>query len=162
MAILNANLGGYKTATGYDPLPPGEYTVRVHDAQVAQSRQGNQMLKIMFVVDGPTHEGRKLFEQFVLGLDVAMSRLKALATAGGHANPDYIRDSDELIGLRLVVKVKLEDDPIYGPTNRISSFKKPINAAPDSPPRQAAPPTAPTSAAPPKASAPSGPLPWSK
>jgi hypothetical protein len=124
MTAINLDLTQTKAQEGFDPLPPGEYQVQVTDTQVTQSKSGNPMLKIVLTVLGPTHQGRRLFDMFVLNNDIAMSRLKGMATAGGHQNPDYIRDTEELHGLRMQVKVKIEEQPGYNAQNRISSYKR--------------------------------------
>jgi hypothetical protein len=139
MALLNANLQNVQ-AQDFTPIPPGAYKSVIMNSEVAQSKSGNTMLKVAFMVaDGGPHNGRQVFEQFVLSSPVAMSRLKSLALCAGHPNPDYIRDSEELHGLEVIINVKLEIDKTgqYEPKNKISSFKKPEGAAPIAPPSQA-------------------------
>jgi hypothetical protein len=139
MALLNANLQNVQ-AQDFTPIPPGAYKSVVINSEVTQAKSGNTMLKVTFMVaDGGPHNGRQVFEQFVLSSTVAMSRLKSLALCAGHPNPDYIQDSEELHGLEVVINVKLEIDKTgqYEPKNKISSFKKPEGAAPIAPPSQA-------------------------
>lgn len=128
MARINADLSGYDTCDDFAPVPPGEYVVKVDSTEVKVSKAGNEMVSVMFEILGPTHAGRKLFDQFVLKNEVAMKRLKSLATAAGHRNPNWISDSDELHGLECIVKVKVDDQENtgYEPKNVISSFK-PLN-----------------------------------
>ena len=114
MAILNANLSSYQTQEGSVIIPPGEYQVRVIDSKISTAKTGSQLLQVTFEIQGPTHRGMKLFDNFVLGHDVAMSRLKTLAHVSGHPSPDYIRETEELHGLQLIVKVKIEEDAKYG------------------------------------------------
>jgi hypothetical protein len=139
MALLNANLQGVQ-AQDFTPIPPGPYKSVIANSEVKESSKNNMMLKLTFMIcDGGPHNGRQVFEQFVLSSPVAMSRLKSLALCAGHPNPDYIQDSEELHGLEVIINVKLEIDKTgqYEPKNKISSFKKPEGAAPIAPPSQA-------------------------
>jgi hypothetical protein len=134
MALLNANLQGVP-AQDFTPIPPGPYKSVIVNSEVTQAKSGNTMLKVAFMIcDGGPHNGRQVFEQFVLSSPVAMSRLKSLALCAGHPNPDYIQDSEELHGLEVIINVKLEIDKTgqYEPKNKISSFKKPEGSAPPS------------------------------
>ncbi|WP_449246300.1 DUF669 domain-containing protein [Desulfarculus baarsii] len=154
----------------FDPVPPGDYVVRITDSRVGQAKSsGNAMAEFELEIEGPSHVGRKLWDRFVLGHEVGMSRLKNLATAAGHPNPSYIRDTEELHGLRALARVKIEEDKTgqYDPKNKIGVYK-PLNGAPiASGPRPAmAPPAghpaaqaAPTPPAP--SAAPAGGPPWS-
>jgi hypothetical protein len=100
---------------------------------------GNKMAVFTFNVLGPTHANRKLFDRFVISNDVAMSRLKTLATVVGHKNPNFIRDTEELHGGKCSVRVKIDDAKDgYEPKNAIVSFK-PLNGKTLSPPVQESP-----------------------
>lgn len=171
MARLDADLSRYQAQTSFDPLPPGDYLVTVFDTEIKQSKSGNNMVKVTLkVTDGPL-AGRMIWDQYVLGNEVAMKRLKALAVAGKHPHPDFIKDTDELHGLKLGIRVKVEDKGDgYGPKNVITSFKALDGApavAPMAPAVPSAPQTAPAQqsfqAPPPAAAAPAaaGPkMPW--
>lgn len=123
MATLNLDLSNYEAQDDFTPIPPGTYTVEVTDSDVTYSKAGNPMASITFEVLGPSHAGRKLWDHFVLNNDVALRRLKGLAEAAGHRNPNYIRDTEELHGLRCTVKVTIEEQEGYQPRNRITSYK---------------------------------------
>lgn len=60
-----------------------------------------------FVVLGPVCRGTKLRDSFTLGDDASMRKLKTLAVSAGCPDPDFIRDTDELHGLRCRVRVEL-------------------------------------------------------
>lgn len=129
MAQINMDLSRVQAHTSRDPLPPGDYQVKVIDSDVVMTKSGKPMLKVEMAVEDngmglPVNLiGRRVWEQFVLENEVAQSRLKGLASAGGHPHPDTIRDSEELHGLRLIVRLKVKQDEQYGPRNEISSFK---------------------------------------
>lgn len=178
MAIINANLSNVKASGNFEPLPPGEYQVKIIDSDVITTKTGKPMLKIEMAVEDNGAAGfsahligRKIWEQFVLENEVAQSRLKGLASAAGHPHPDMIRDSEELHGLRLSLRVKIENDEQYGPRNKITTFKPALfqSAAPAPAPQipsagHVPPMTAPAFVPPAAASAaPSTPpMPWSK
>ena len=177
MAIINANLSNVKASGNFEPLPPGEYQVKIVDSAVIATKTGKPMLKVEMTVEdngaagfSATLIGRKIWEQFVLENEIAQSRLKGLASAAGHPHPDMIRDSEELHGLRLAIRVKIENDEQYGPRNKITTFKPALfqSTAPASAPQihpagHVPPMTAPAFPPPAAAAAPSNPpMPWSK
>ena len=177
MAIINANLSNVKASGNFEPLPPGEYQVKIVDSAVIATKTGKPMLKVEMAVEDNGAAGfsahligRKIWEQFVLENEIAQSRLKGLASAAGHPHPDMIRDSEELHGLRLAIRVKVENDEQYGPRNKITTFKPVLfqstapAPAPQIPPAGHVPPmTTPTFPPPVAAAAPSNPpMPWSK
>jgi len=124
MALLNANLEGFQEQDDFSPVPPGEYLVTIVDSEVKSAKSsGNPMAVFTFEILGPTCRNRKLWDRFVLGNEVAMSRLKGLAKAVGHRNPNFIRDTEELHGLRCLVRVKIEEQDGYDPKNVVTSFK---------------------------------------
>lgn len=123
MAVFNADLTPYEAQNNYAPLPPGEYPVEIVDSELKRSKAGNLMARFTFSVFGTSYAGRKLWDQFVIGNEVAMRRLKSLATACGHRNPNFIGDTEELHGLRCVVRVKTEEQEGYEPRNVITNFK---------------------------------------
>jgi hypothetical protein len=125
MAQLNLDLSGYEPQGDFDPIPPGDYIIEVVDSDVSTSRAGNPMAKFTFEVVGPSHAGRKIWDHFVLNNEVALRRLKALAEAAGHKNPNYVRDTEELHGLRCEVRVAIEEQEGYPPKNKISSYRRP-------------------------------------
>jgi hypothetical protein len=128
MAYLGQSLEGYQEQDEFTPIPPGEYEVQIVDSDVTLAKSsGNKMAVFTFSVIGPTHQNRKLFDRFVIGNDVAMSRLKTMAKVAGHKNPNFIKDTEELHGGKLRVRVKIEEARDgYDAKNVIQSFK-PLN-----------------------------------
>ena len=125
MAILKVDLSQTKEQPSFDPVPPGDYLVQITDSSVVTTRKGDPMLKIIATIcDGKAFNGRKIFDNFLIGHPVAMSRLKALAIAANHPHPDFINDSEELHGLRMIIRVKIKTEDGYPPQNKITSFKK--------------------------------------
>lgn len=123
MAHLDMSLSHVQEQSVFDPLPPGDYHVRIVDTALKESSNGNVYLNVEFEVSGPDYAGRRLWDLFVLSNEVALQRLKTLAKVSGHPNPDFIRDSDEFHGLQCRVRVRTEEQEGYDPKNKISSYK---------------------------------------
>jgi hypothetical protein len=159
MAVMNANLQAYDEMDDFTPIPPGEYEVEVTDSEVAIAKSsGNNMAVFQFTVLGPMFAGRKVWDRFVLSNDIALRRLKTFAKFAGHKNCNFIKDTEELHGLRVKVKLAIEQSGDYDPKNVIKAFK-PVNGtitidtppvAPTVPTPPPTPPEAPPSAAKPK------------
>ena len=130
MADLNLNLSGVSAQSDYSPLPPGLYTVMVSDTGVVMTKATNvPMLKMSFeVVEGP-FKSRMILDNFVLSNEIAQKRMKALALAGHHPHPDFIKSSEEFHGMVLQVKLKVEEKPGFSASNKIISFAEYPNGA---------------------------------
>lgn len=123
MTELNLDLSGVEAMDDFGPVPPGDYDITVANAEISYSRAGNRMAVLTFEIVGPTHAGRKIWEHFVLHNDVAKRRLKSLVQAGGLPNPNFIRNVEDLHGLRFVGRVAIEEQEGYSPKNTITHFK---------------------------------------
>lgn len=138
MAILSQNvLEGIRTAEanmGYEPLPEGEYTVKVDSTDLKPTKNGTgQYINVELVVLGPKYQGRKLFARFNIVNDsmeamrIGRQQLKGLMTAGGMTQDQINRfsDTDQLVGLTFNVRVGIEEGKgQYDAQNRIKSYKK--------------------------------------
>ena len=142
MAVLSQDfLNSFRSVEpgNFEPLPEGEYTVKVDSAEVKQAKTGKgQYINIQFTVVGPKHQGRKLFARLNIVHDnpevarIGQQQLKNLLLAGGMSTEQVNRfnDTDQLVGLVCNVRVDVEDAKgQYGPQNRVKSFRKAENAA---------------------------------
>lgn len=127
MARINQNLSDVEGQLGGSPVPPGQYLTMITNSEVKQTRSGKNMLTLEFRIAEGMHTGRKLFENFMLDIEnkVARSRLKSVAIAGKHRNPNNIEESEELHGCYVMLKVTVENDAEYGMQNRIKAFDMP-------------------------------------
>lgn len=123
MGTLNLDLSNIEAMDDFSPVPPGEYVVTVADSEVTHSKAGNLMATLTYEILGPTHAGRRIWDHYVIKNEVAMKRLKSMAQAAGHRNPNFIRDTEELHGLRCIVRVTVEEQDGYAPKNKITAFK---------------------------------------
>jgi hypothetical protein len=148
MARVDLDLSSYDAqGSDYEPIPPGEYTIRVLDSEVTHSKAGNPMAIFTYEVLGPTHAGRKLWDYFVLNNEVALKRFKGLAEAVGYPNPNFIRDTEDLHGLQCSVRVSIEEQEGYSPKNKITSYKRFAEVRPAQARDNAAPPPKPVQSA---------------
>ncbi len=65
MAFLDAPINASdlpESNNDFGVLPPGDYTVRISEAGIKATKDGNgQYIKLTLDVTGPSHAGRKLF-----------------------------------------------------------------------------------------------------
>ena len=154
-AQLNVNLAGVEGQTGFEPLPPGWYSARVVDSEIKEGPKGNY-IRWTFEINGKPN---RVWDTMSLSNEVSMQRLKGLAVAVKHPNPNFIADTEELHGKGCMVRLKVEVDPSgkYDPKNTISAFK-PIDGNGSVPPQIAE-----ASATAPKAPvAPPAKMPWDR
>ncbi len=164
MATLNFNAAEVEPTQSFDVIPAGVYTAMIVDSDTAQSRAGDNMLKLEFsIVDGE-FTGRKLWMNLNLWhskdtvREIAEKQLSAIcrATIGAVV----LHDSQQLHGKPLKIRVTIRKDPTgaYADQNDIKGFEALEGASPALAMAAAPKAAAPKAAAPkPAASAP-----WSK
>ena len=113
MAKIGFNLADAPADSGNDPLPAGRYDVIVDNAELTPTKAGDgQMVKMTMTVQGPTHKGRKVWDRLNIenpnpkAVEIAQRRLAQIAKALGKQG---IGDTDELIGVKLNVTVKVRE-----------------------------------------------------
>lgn len=101
---VNLDLSGVET--NRQAIPEGQYTVVVNTAEMAESQNGNPMIKFELEVTEGKHQGAKLFENCSLQPN-ALFKLKSLLIGLGFDIPKKAFDLDlqELIGLTCDVEV---------------------------------------------------------
>lgn len=137
MAVLGQDiLNDIRNAedTNFEPLPEGEYTVKVDSTELKATKNGTgQFIKTAFVVLAPKFQGRKLFHNFNIinenseAMRIGKQQLKALMQSSGLTQEqiNQFNDTDQLIGLTCNVTVGIEKGQgNYGPQNRIKRFLK--------------------------------------
>jgi len=114
------------SAPSFEPLPAGWYTASISSAEVKNTKSGGKMIALKYEILGPTHSGR-----FVFGnLNIKNSNPKA-EEIGRQQLGDIMRaigltrlsDTDDFIGGKLSIKVKVTQSDQYGPGNDIQSWK---------------------------------------
>lgn len=131
MAQLNINLNDLPEdeSTGeFEPLPAGWYAAKTTQAELKETNKGDgQYIKLRYDITGPSHEGRVVFGNLNISNPnetaqrIGQQQLGQLMKAG---KLDAIEDTDQLVGLDLQIKLKIQPAKgEYGPSNNITAFK---------------------------------------
>ncbi|UQZ90858.1 hypothetical protein C4J81_17235 [Deltaproteobacteria bacterium Smac51] len=153
MTRINQDLTDVSAGLGFDPVPAGEYQAHITDSDIANTKNGDLMLKLSWtILEGP-HASRMLFDRIMLSgsdnaVDFGKRKLKTIADATGHHNPNRIEDSEELHGRPCSIKVTI-DTYESNERNEIKDYKSlsaPTSFAPaaraSTPPQSTPPPPA--------------------
>lgn len=133
-----ANLGNYDATGGdtmetRDALPAGEYVAAlVKSDEKGPNAKGNKYVNCEFEVQDGEFQGRRFWTMLNLwnsnsqAVEIAQRELNSMMHACGRLN---IQDTEELHGIPMRVKLKVENNDQYGPQNRVTGYKS-LNAAP--------------------------------
>ena len=132
MALLGDNFAhafnSVSADIDYKPIPEGEYILQIYKADLKNTRSGGSMVALGIEVLGPSHVGRKFFQNYNIRCSsaqaesIGIQQLKMLWQAsGGSGSPT---DTDQFVGLTFRAKVGIEEskDDRYGPQNRIQRY----------------------------------------
>jgi hypothetical protein len=115
------------STSSFDPLPEGWYNVTIAGAEVKNTKAGTgQYIAIKYTVTGPTHQGRVVFGNLNIknpnprAEEIGREQLGAMMRAIGLSK---IKDTDQLIGGSLSIKLSIQRDPTYGESNDVKAFK---------------------------------------
>lgn len=135
---MNLDLSGASAG-----LEAGDYRVICTNSEVKDTNSGTgKYIKIELTVNEGPASGMKIFHNFNIqnpneqAQRIGLGQLKSFLKAGGHANPDLLKDVWELVNLECIAKVKIEQSE-YGEQPRISYFKPLAVAAPVAAPQAA-------------------------
>lgn len=146
MSFLDFDLNDEQYADeggSFDPLPAGWYTAKITQADVTQTKAGTgQYIKMRFDITGPTHQGRVVFANININNPnptaekIGRGQLRQMRDALGMGE---LKDTDQLIGGDLQIKLSIKKDEQYGDSNDVKGFK-PIGGGSVAPqPTQSAP-----------------------
>lgn len=133
-----ANIQGYdasegKTMDERDALPAGEYIAAMVKSEKKDARkQGNAYINCEFEVTDGEFSGRRFWTMLNLwnsnseAVEIAQRELNSICHATGKLR---VNDTEELHGIPMRVKLKVQNDEQYGPQNRVTGYK-PMNAGP--------------------------------
>lgn len=145
--------------SGFDPIPAGDYTVRIAEAALQQTKAGTgQYIKLRLDVIAPSHQGRVLFANLNIqnanpkAEEIGRQQLGSIMRA---INLPSIQDTDQLVGGVMNIKVTIKQDEQYGPSNEVKTFKSAQGTASSMPA-----PSQPASQPQPQAAAAGTPPPW--
>jgi len=123
-------------------LPPdGAYNVNTVKAELVDTKSGGKMIKTQLKIIDGNHAGRIIFDSFnienlnPLAVQIGRGQLKSFLKASHFMNPNSLESTEQLIGLKCIVKTKIEDQGPYGEQIRIKSYSQlaktaPVNADP--------------------------------
>lgn len=167
------DLNEVEVDTKFDTVPKADYVIQGESYSVEKSKAGNDMLQVTFEIQGPTHQGRKVFETYNIQhpnpktVQIAAGQIKAWAIACGLTGNERLTTEliDNLMGREFVATVGIEVDKKgqYDDKNRIRKYKAYDGAInPATPVAQAAPASKPAQAPATPASAGQVPPPWER
>lgn len=132
MAQLNWQADPNNVAGEYEVIPAGEYLAEITASEMAENsaRNGHYLKLELTILDGD-QAGRKVFDRLNLdnpnrtAVEVAERTLNAICVAVGKM---AVQQSEELHGIPMVIKVKVEpprtrDGKEYGASNAIGAYK---------------------------------------
>ena len=116
--------------TGSSPVPAGNYTVMISDAQEAPNKaETGKNLKIEFTITGGPQDGRKVWAYLVMenpnpeAVRIGRGKISAICHAVGVLKPSGPQDLLNT-SLDIAVKVKPRDDKPGEFSNDIGAFEK--------------------------------------
>lgn len=123
-------------------LPAGEYVMSVTGAALMDTKdKSGQYIQVELTVRQGEQEGMRLFHNFNVknnntkAVEIGLNQLKSFLLLSGHKNPNSLNVNalaDELGGLTVGVKVKIQTDATYGDQPRVHYFlsAKDVKASP--------------------------------
>jgi hypothetical protein len=111
----------------FDPIPAGEYTAQIVKADVTTTKAGTgEYIAVRFDVTGPTHQGRVVFSNLNIknpnpkAEEIGQQQLGDIMRAIGLTK---VKDTDQLIGGNLLIKVIIKSSAEWGDRNEVKAFK---------------------------------------
>lgn len=121
----------------FSPLPPGWYTAAITQADLRPTKDGTgQYVAVRYDITGPTHQGRVVYANLNIknknpkAEEIARQQLGDIMRAIGMTQ---VRDTDELLGAQLQIKLKIREQEGYEPSNDVSGWKSIGGSAPSAP-----------------------------
>lgn len=120
-------------SAGFEPLPAGDYTGKIIDAEIVNISANNdygRCLKLTWEIQDDDYNGRLLFDRINLWaegsmnnlnkvIQIANSRFAAIREALGVG---AVVETDELLQIPCMLSVFIKNDPQYGPSNKIKKY----------------------------------------
>lgn len=122
---------------GFDPLPAGVYDANITRADLRDTKDGTgQMIAVRYDIVGPTHQGRVIFGNLNIrnksarAEEIGRQQLGEIMRAIGITE---IKDTDQLIGGSLKIKVDIEKKEGYEARNQVKGFRALSGSTPPAP-----------------------------
>ena len=112
----------------FEPIPAGDYTAKITDADLRDTRAGTgQLIAIRYDILGPTHQGRVVWSNINIrnpnpkAEEIGRQQLGSILRAIGLTS---LTDTDQLIGGELAIKVTVKPaTEQYKAGNEVKGFK---------------------------------------
>ena len=118
----------------FEPIPAGVYMAKITQAELKATKAGNgEYISLRFDIIGPTHQGRVVFSNLNIknpsqkAEEIGQSQLGDIMRAIGIGK---VRDTDQLVGGDLNIKVVVKNDEVYGNKNEVKAFSAINGSAP--------------------------------
>lgn len=116
---IKVDTTGVETEQG--AVKPGLYPVKIKDVELKEAKSsGNEMLALIYEIQGGDHDGRVLYDYIVLD-DASAFRLAALQDALGLKRKTEL-DTDKLVGKKLQVRTVVQKSDEYGEQARVRNL----------------------------------------
>lgn len=144
MALLDQTFDAAElpqSTTSFGPIPDGNYDATVTQAEIKTTNDGSgQYIKLRLDITGPSHQGRVVFANLNIknaslkAEEIGKQQLGEIMRAIGLAR---VRDTDELIGARLNIKVAIraartdeKSGRVYEASNEVKGYRAIGGSAP--------------------------------
>lgn len=112
---------------GFDPIPAGIYTASITQANLKDTKDGTgKMIAIRFDITGPSHQGRVIYSNINIrnkspkAEEIGRQQLGDIMRAIGLPS---LKDTDQLIGNQIQIKVDIEKKEGYEARNQVKGYK---------------------------------------
>ncbi len=132
MAKLNITFNADElplSEANFDPLPDGWYTAAISQADVANTKNGGEMIELRWDIFGPTHQGRVIFGNINIrnsnpdAQRIGLEQLGQLLRAAGIVT---LEDTDQLISVTVLIKLSIKESEYQGKKqirNEVKGYK---------------------------------------
>ena len=128
MGNLEFNANDHEPSTKYEPIPEGIYQAVIDMTEMKATKSGNgEYLQIKWTIIEGEQKGRTVTDRLNLdnpnekAVKIANSTLSAICRAVEHMK---LNDHEELRGHTAEIEVYIEEQPGYGPGNKIGEYRK--------------------------------------
>jgi len=120
----------------FTPIPAGWYTAMMMRTEIKPTKKGGEMINIRYDITGPEHVGRVVFGNIntvndnPVAVQIGFEQLGQILRAIGL---ERLRDTDELSGHTLQIKVKISKSEGYDDANEVCGWRAVPSSIPKSP-----------------------------
>lgn len=102
-------------------LPTGEYRALMEDSDVQESKNGDEILRLHWIVQAGKYRGCLYYSYFNLSKPMCLKVFYIMIKNMG-LDPDAIENTSELHGNECILRIKLVKHETYGASNLIERY----------------------------------------